>query len=81
MPVSHDPGDVGEEVHPGVLGLFVPHVDLLQVGAYCVKEYVGHHPEVVAGDAHVAVETSKPKQDHLGLEESRDSLIVNADTK
>ena len=40
VPVRHDSGDVREQVHPGVLGLFVPHVDPLEVGPHRVQENV-----------------------------------------
>ena len=68
MSVGHDPGDVREQVHPGILGLLIPHVHPLKAGPHCVQEYVGHHPEIVAGNPDVTVEPSQTEQNHLGLQ-------------
>ena len=60
--VRHDPGDVAEELHPDVLGLLVPELLLLQVRLHGVAEDGAHHPEVVRGDARVAVELAQVQQ-------------------
>ena len=65
--VRHDAGDVGEECHPGVLRLFVPHVMGLQEGSDCVEKDVGHDAKVIGRNPHVTVETSQTQQDQLGL--------------
>ena len=59
VPMSHDPCDVWEQTHPGVLGVFVPHVHTLQVGPDSVQEDIGHHPKIVSGNTHVTVVATK----------------------
>lgn len=66
--VGHDPGDVSEELHPGVLDVLVPHPVVLEGRPHRVQEDGAHHAEVVRGDPGQPVVLAQPKQVLRALE-------------